>query len=60
MYARAIVTKRNGTYYARLTGPQGSNILTSMTRANGLAICPDDVPLLKKGERVLVQMLDWN
>ncbi|MFH1140741.1 MAG: hypothetical protein V1724_03505, partial [Chloroflexota bacterium] len=28
VYVRAIVTKRNGTYYARLTGHQVSNILT--------------------------------
>ena len=60
VYARAIVTKRNGTYYARLTGPQGSNILTSMARANGLAICPEDIPVMEKGKRVQVQMLDWS
>jgi molybdopterin molybdotransferase len=29
-YFRGVLTKRNGRYYARLTGPQGSNILTSM------------------------------
>ena len=58
VYARAIVTKRNGTYYAKLTGPQGSNILTSMAKANGLAICPEDVPVMHKGQLVQVQMLD--
>ncbi|MBI4199344.1 MAG: molybdopterin molybdotransferase MoeA [Chloroflexi bacterium] len=60
VYARAVVTNRDGTYYAHLTGPQGSNILTSMARANGLAICPEDVPVLEKGERVQVRMLDWS
>ncbi|MFH1140694.1 MAG: gephyrin-like molybdotransferase Glp [Chloroflexota bacterium] len=60
VFARAVVTRRNGTYYARLTGPQGSNILTSMTRANGLAICPEDVPVMEKGQRVQVEMLDWD
>ncbi len=59
VYARAIVSKRNGVYYARLTGHQGSNILTSMAKANALAICPEDVPMMKAGERVKVQMLDW-
>lgn len=59
VYARAIITKRNGVYYASLTGPQGSNLLTSMARANGLAICPEDVPVLGIGQRVRVQMLDW-
>ena len=42
VYARVEVTKTNGTYYASPTGPQGSNILTSMSKANGLAICPDN------------------
>ena len=59
VYARAIVTKRNGTYYARLTGEQSSNVLTSMSRANGLAICPEDDPIKEAGEVVTVQMTDW-
>ncbi len=60
VYARVEVTKRNGTYYANPTGPQGSNILTSMARANGLAICPEDVPQMEANQRVQVKMLDWN
>jgi len=59
VYARAIVTYKSGRYYARLTGDQGSGVLTSMARANGLAICPEDVPIMKAGEDVDVQMLDW-
>ncbi len=59
VYARAIVTKRNGAYYAKLTGEQGSNLLTSMALANGLAICPEDVEVKRAGESVTVQMLDW-
>ena len=59
VYARAIVTKRNGTYHARLTGHQSSNLLTSMARANGLAICPEDLPKKEAGEIVEVQMLTW-
>ncbi len=59
VYARAIVTKRNGTYYAKLTGEQSSNVLTSMSRANGLAICPEDDPIKEAGEVVTVQMTDW-
>jgi len=60
VFARAIVTRRDGAYYASLTGPQGSGILTSMATANGLAIVPEEVPLIKEGERITVQMLDWN
>jgi molybdopterin molybdotransferase len=59
VYARAIVTKRNGVYYAKLTGHQSSNLLTSMALANGLAICPEDVPMKGAGDIVKVQMLDW-
>ena len=59
VFARAIVTKRNGTYHARLTGHQSSNLLTSMARANGLAICPEDIAQKEAGEVVDVQMLDW-
>jgi molybdopterin molybdotransferase len=59
VYARVLVTKRNGAYYAKLTGHQSSNLLTSVARANGLAICPEDLPVKKAGEVVKVQMLDW-
>ena len=59
VYARVHVVRRDGSYYAKLTGHQSSNLLTSMTRANGLAICPEDLPLKKAGERVTVQMIDW-
>ena len=59
VYARAVITRRDGRYYARLTGDQGSGVLTSMALANGLAICPEDVPVMKAGEEVDVQMLDW-
>ena len=59
VYARVIVTKRDGAYRARPTGHQGSNLLTSMARANGLAICPEGLPKKEAGETVEVQMLDW-
>ena len=60
VYARVEVTRNNGTYYASPTGPQGSNILTSMSKANGLAICPDDEPSRNVGDKVNIIMLDWN
>jgi len=60
VFARAIVENRRGQYFARLTGPQGSGILTSMALANGLVITPEDKPEVKKGDRVKVMMLDWN
>ena len=60
VYARVEVEHLDGTYYASPTGPQGSNILTSMSRANGLAICPADETGKTAGEKVRIIMLDWN
>jgi molybdopterin molybdotransferase len=60
LYDRAIIERRDGYYYARLTGPQGSGILTSMSQANGLVIIPEDRKEVNKGEVVQVLMLDWN
>jgi molybdopterin molybdotransferase len=60
LYNRAIVEKRNGRYYARLTGPQGSGILSSMSMANGLVLIPEERKTVNKGETVQALMLDWN
>lgn len=60
IYARAIVRREDDRYFAQLTGPQGSGILTSMARANGLAIIPEDVKFMKEGSEVQVLMLDWS
>jgi molybdopterin molybdotransferase len=59
LFARVMVTKRGGRYYASVTGPQGSGILTSMTKANGLAIIPENSKGVRAGDMVEVQMLDW-
>jgi len=58
-FLRVKVRREGEHYYARLTGPQGSGILTSMLRANGLAVIPEDRGELAAGERVQVLMLDW-
>jgi molybdopterin biosynthesis enzyme len=34
-------------------------VLTSMVKANGLAVIPEGIRLVRAGERVTVQMLDW-
>jgi molybdopterin molybdotransferase len=50
-FLRAIVTTRaDGTATARLTGPQGSGILTSMSLANALLVVPEDRPVVDAGE----------
>lgn len=42
----------DGRMHARLTGPQGSGILTSMARANALLIVPEERPRCEAGEVV--------
>lgn len=59
IFARVVVERRGGQYFARLTGPQGSGILTSVSLANGLAIIPEDREKVAAGDRVQVMMLDW-
>jgi molybdopterin molybdotransferase len=50
-FLRAIVTAHpDGALTARLTGPQGSGILTSMSRANALLVVPEDRPRVDAGE----------
>jgi molybdopterin molybdotransferase len=60
IFARVVVRRRDGKYFARLTGPQGSGILTSMTKANGLAVIPESTKEVKPGGTVEVMMFDWD
>jgi molybdopterin molybdotransferase len=53
-YLRAIVEEGE----ARLTGPQGSGILTSMARANALLIVPADMPTIPVGTELQALILD--
>ncbi len=59
-FARCVVTEEGGRYYASLTGPQGSGILSSMAAANALTIIPEDVDVVEPGEEITVMMLDWS
>ena len=57
-FLRAIVTPRaDGQLTARLTGPQGSGILTSMSLANALLIVPEERPQVAAGERLSALLL---
>jgi molybdopterin molybdotransferase len=58
-YLRVVVERKDGAYHAHLTGEQGSGILMSMARANGLAVISEDATSAKRGEHVPVVMLDW-
>ncbi|HYL22550.1 MAG TPA: gephyrin-like molybdotransferase Glp [Gemmatimonadales bacterium] len=59
-FLRAIVKPEgpDGHLTARLTGPQGSGILTSMARANALLIVPEDRPAVPAGETLAALLLD--
>jgi len=60
IFARAVVSERDGRYYASLTGPQGSGVLTSMMIANALVIVPEDVPEVRPGDELTAMMLRWS
>ena len=59
IYARGIVKKIENEYHVSLTGSQQSNLLTSMSKANGLVVCPEDVRRLEIGSIVRVEMINW-
>ena len=60
VYARVEVYRDDtGIYRARSTGNQSSGALHSMARAQGLAVCPDDVETIPAGAEIKVEMLDW-
>ncbi len=60
VFTRVVVSKRGNEYSARLTGEQSSGVLTSMSKANGLAVIPETTNEVKPGTIVDVIMLDWD
>ncbi|HTE47569.1 MAG TPA: hypothetical protein VK636_20165, partial [Gemmatimonadaceae bacterium] len=56
-FLRAIVDWTADGPQATLTGPQGSGLLTSMSRANALVIVPPERPVVRAGEAVRALML---
>jgi molybdopterin molybdotransferase len=59
-FMRAFVAFEKGQYFVTPTGAQGSGILKSMVKANGLMVIPEDREIVKAGEKVKVQLLDRN
>ena len=58
-YIRAVVSRDGQQYTARLAGAQGSNIISSLVRANALLIVPEGVTHVAAGERLAAMMIDW-
>ncbi len=59
-FIRGSVSFEKDQYVVTTTGEQGSGILRSMVRANGLIIIPEDREIVRAGEKVKVQLLDRN
>jgi molybdopterin molybdotransferase len=57
-YVRVYLEEQQGEYRAHLTGGQGSGILSSMVKANALAVIPEDWDHASAGARVQVILLD--
>jgi molybdopterin molybdotransferase len=56
-FIRAFVSFKEGSYFATTTGDQGSGILMSMLKANGLIMIPEAQEIARVGEKVKVQLL---
>jgi molybdopterin molybdotransferase len=57
-FLRVLAQPRGESLEVRLTGPQGSGLLSSMTRANALAVMPAETLAVPAGGEVLLHLLD--
>ncbi len=57
-FLRAVVRETPEGWRARLTGPQGSGILTSMAKANALLIVPEEADEVPAGTELSALLLD--
>jgi molybdopterin molybdotransferase len=57
-FIRGSVSLEKGEYFVTSTGEQGSGILRSMVKANGLIVIPEDQERVRAKEKVKVQLLD--
>jgi len=56
-FARVVIKKKDSKYFFTSTGMQGSGILTSMVKADGIAVFPEDAGNIRKGSEVEVFLL---
>jgi molybdopterin molybdotransferase len=59
-YVRAAVAPSPEGYVARVAGGQGAGVLSTLAKANGLLVIPEDLPAAEDGALLPVQMLDWD
>ncbi len=56
-YMRGVLERSGGALTVRSSGPQVSNLLSSLTKANCLIIIPADREIIRAGEQVEVELL---
>ncbi|OGQ00193.1 MAG: hypothetical protein A2Z51_05265 [Deltaproteobacteria bacterium RBG_19FT_COMBO_52_11] len=57
-FIRCLLVRKGEKIYASTTGEQGSGILSSMVKAQGLIVLPKEQTLARAGEEVAVILLD--
>jgi molybdopterin molybdotransferase len=57
-YLRVVARREGSAYRAKLTGPQGSAILSSMILANALAVIPAGVDRVAPGGTVILHLTE--
>jgi molybdopterin molybdotransferase len=58
VYLRVYVFQREGEFFAKPIRTRGSGVLTTMTKANGYVVIPEDREGLEEGEPVVVHLFD--
>ncbi len=58
VFLRVKVVERNGEFFAEPIRVRGSGIISTMTKANGYVVIPEDREGLREDELVIVQLFD--
>jgi molybdopterin molybdotransferase len=59
-FVRVVVEASPHGYVARVAGGQGSGVLSTLAKANGLLVIPETLPAAEDGAMLHAQMLDWD
>jgi molybdopterin molybdotransferase len=59
-FVRVAVEATPEGYVARVAGGQGSGVLSTLAKANGLLVIPETLAVAADGTLLPVQMLDWD
>jgi molybdopterin molybdotransferase len=57
-FVRVHVLQRNGEFFAEPISARGSSIISTMTKANGYVIVPENREGLEEGESISVHLFD--